>query len=176
VIWSWVAGKAWWLAAAATLLALFLSQEARVSNAKARMSRAETVLAEYRATAEAAARTASEQARAEEARRVEQTRKVVEDAKSETLAAQASAAAASDAAGQLRQRVATLVAAAKRQAGSDPKPAGRSAGVDDPDPLGMLTVVLSRHDTALQRVAAYADSLKIAGLACERQYDGLTVP
>lgn len=92
------------------------------------------------------------------------TTKALNDAHAETVAAESAAASASNAAGRLRERLAAFTKA---------NPAGSGAGVQGADPLGVLIDVLERHDDALQSIAAYADKLKVAGLACERISDGV---
>lgn len=91
------------------------------------------------------------------------TTKALNDAHAQTVAAEAAAATASDAAGRLRARVAAFAKQSARP----------GAGQQSADPIGVLADVLNRHDDALQRVAVYADRLRVAGLACERISDGL---
>lgn len=93
------------------------------------------------------------------------TTKALNDAHAETVAAESAAVSASDAAGRLRKRLAAYVKA---------NAAGSGKGEQGADPIGVLSDVLNRHDEALQRVATYADRLRVAGLACERISDGLT--
>lgn len=84
--------------------------------------------------------------------------------------------AAADAIGQrLRQQVAQLVAAGKRQAGAT---SGTDTG-GTPDPAGsaaldLLADLHARTDEAAGAIAAVADDARIRGLACERQYDAMT--
>ncbi|VVE07840.1 DUF2514 family protein [Pandoraea terrigena] len=82
------------------------------------------------------------------------------------------AARASDATSiRLQQRV-TSLAAELRAATA----AGRSAPtVGGTDALDLLTGLLSRTDQAAGELAKFADAAHIAGLACERSYDALTV-
>jgi len=94
------------------------------------------------------------------------TTQALNDAHDETNAADAAAADADDARERLRARLATVLA--KQQPTARPGPSQQGG-----DPLDVLANVLNRHDDALQRVAEYADRLKIAGLACERISDGL---
>lgn len=88
-------------------------------------------------------------------------------------AANADAASARRASDGLRQRIDSLVAAARRAA-ANPGPASavEAAG----DPVGVLADVLSRADERAGVLAAYADAARIAGQSCERDYDALTEP
>lgn len=52
--------------------------------------------------------------------------------------------------------------------------AGAGQGESSTDPLGMFAELLIRADQRAEAVAGYADRLRVAGLACERLYDGLT--
>lgn len=88
------------------------------------------------------------------------TTKALNDAHAQTVAADAAAASASDAAGRLRARVAELTRAARS-----------GKGEQGADPIGVLADVLNRHDEAIQRISLYADRLRIAGIACERISD-----
>ncbi|CAJ0704773.1 hypothetical protein LMG19089_03678 [Ralstonia edaphis] len=56
-------------------------------------------------------------------------------------------------------------------------PTAASAGPGQPGgaPLDVLVNVLSRSDQTSGELAGYADRLRVAGLACERDYDALTV-
>jgi len=71
-----------------------------------------------------------------------------------------------DAAGRdLRVRLAAAVAAAR----AAPAGGGEAAG----DPIGVLADVFQRADDRAAVLAAYADSARAAGLACERSYEAL---
>lgn len=110
---------------------------------------------------------AVEQVRVEEKRRTDEQAKIAEDARKQAEDNAASAAAANDAAGKLRKRVADLVAASKH-----PAPAGISAPANSaPDLLaGLLNKSVERN----QQLAAYADSARTAGQACIGHYQALT--
>lgn len=120
------------------------------------------------------ARYASDKAIATEAVRAELQAEVVKqagianDAKTKLEQAGADLAAADTAAGGLRDRVAALLASARRAAPatSDSAAAG--------DPLGVLADVLDRADKRAGVLADYADRARIAGLACEASYQALT--
>jgi outer membrane murein-binding lipoprotein Lpp len=132
----------------------------------------ETQVAEKKALDQEAARIAERAARAEEARRNAERDKTIQEAKDN---AQTAAIAARAAADGLRARVAALVAAGRPAAGN-PQPAGRGSREQDQAALDVLAGLLDRRSGELVDVAEYADRLKIAGLACERQYDGLAKP
>jgi hypothetical protein len=88
--------------------------------------------------------------------------------------AAADAASARTAADGLRQRVAALVAAARRAPGANPIPAGSSAPAGDP--IGVLADVLGRCDARAGLLADYADRAHAAGESCVRAYEALTEP
>jgi hypothetical protein len=50
-----------------------------------------------------------------------------------------------------------------------------SAAQPGGDPLGLLVDVLGRADKRAGELAEYADRLRVAGIACERSYDALTI-
>lgn len=52
--------------------------------------------------------------------------------------------------------------------------AGAGSGEPGADPIGVFAELLIRADQRAEAVAGYADRLRIAGEACERQYDRLT--
>ncbi|NMV36912.1 DUF2514 family protein [Ralstonia insidiosa] len=112
-------------------------------------------------------------ARAEEQRRTQAQAEIANDATKQAAAAAADAVAAGAAADGLRARVARLIAAAR--AASHPTVAGASPGQPGGDPLDVLIDVLSRTDGAAGQLGDYADRLRVAGLACERSYDALTL-
>jgi len=154
----------------AALAFLMLGQRVQVSNAKAATARAQTELADTKTKAAQAAQKAEEDARTEETRRQAEKQEVIDHARQETAAAQAAAHDADAAAASLRSRLATYVTAV-RKATSNPSAASGSETTSDP--LGVLADVLSRADQRAGVLAAYADSARIAGQACERSYDGL---
>lgn len=118
---------------------------------------------------------AAEDARAEEMRRAK-AQKEIEDANEARLQTlRADAAVADAAAGRLRQRVADLIAAARRGAGaSDPAPVVGSPAAGDP--VGVFANVLSRCVERVRFLAAVADERGAAGAACVSEYDALTPP
>ncbi len=127
--------------------------------------------AEERLAQEAAKVGAVGDARREEQRRLFEQAEIANAAKKEADQARADARAADAVAGRLRQRVAQLVAASR--AGGDSTATGGSSAASDP--IGVLADVLERADRRAGVLAEYADAARIAGLACERAYDALTV-
>lgn len=115
---------------------------------------------------------AVDRARAEEQRRTAAQTEIANVAKKDADTARADAHAAGDAADRLRQRVDQLLATAR--AAKDP--GATVGGQDKPggDPLDVLVDVLGRSDRTSGILADYADRLKVAGIACERDYDALT--
>lgn len=100
--------------------------------------------------------------------RVEDQARIAHDATVQADAARAGAAAADRAAAALRVRLNAFVANARA---ADPP----ASGAGEADPIGVLAEVLGRIDDAAGRYAKEADANRIAGLACERAYDSLTV-
>lgn len=109
--------------------------------------------------------------RDEEARRNAERDQLIQEAQDAQKNAQNDAAVAAAAADGLRQRVAALVSEAR----SNPGTFQRGPGKPSADALDLLSNVLSRADAAAGDLAAYADRLRVAGSACERQYDSLSV-
>jgi hypothetical protein len=109
-------------------------------------------------------------ARAEEQRRTAAQSEVAKDANTQRTAALADAFAARAAAGGLRDQVASLVRSAKAASHSTAAAGGPTTG----DALDLLANVLSQSDQRAGDLAAYADSARIAGEQCERDYDALT--
>lgn len=149
------------LAVAALALAFLAGSEftARGKNAE---------IAEIRRAAAVDQAKATDRARAEEQRRVAAQTEIANAAKQEAERARADARAADAVAGQLRQRVAGLVAASR--AGN---PASASGSPAAGYSLGVLADVLQRCDRRAGILAEYADTARIAGQACERAYDAL---
>jgi len=128
----------------------------------------ERQLSELRETYAEAARQAEARARSEEQRRHTAIEGIRRDAQDKIAAVAADAAAADDAAGRLRARVAEL----SRRPARCP---GAAGGGDAADPARLvLADVLSRIDAAAGELAAYADRSRIAGAACEAAYRSLS--
>lgn len=109
-------------------------------------------------------------ARIEEQRRTDEQRKIADDATKKADVARADAAAANDAAGRLRLRVAELLAA--RRSAKDPSTSSPSQAAGNADDL--LALLLEKSVRRATDLAAYADQARIAGMACERAYDSLS--
>lgn len=111
-------------------------------------------------------------ARAEEQRRIAAQSEIAKDANIQRTAALADAFAARAAAGGLRDQITQLVRAARSSAHSTAAAGGPATG----DALDLLADVLSQSDQRAGDLAAYADTARIAGQQCERDYDALTTP
>lgn len=115
---------------------------------------------------------AVDDARLEERRWTNQQTEVANAAKKDADVARADARAADDVAGRLRKRVTELLAAG-RLSGSATTPGGGAPAVGDTDAL--LAELFRRADERAGSLAADLDASRIAGLACERSYEALTV-
>lgn len=121
----------------------------------------------------AVAASAAAAARAEETRRSLAQAAIEEAHAKELVRLRADAAVADAAAGRLRERVAALIAAARRDsAGADP--AAVSAGPAAGDADLVLADVLGRCVARVQLLAELADQRGSAGSACVAEYDALT--
>lgn len=114
---------------------------------------------------------AVEAARTEERRRTAAVEKARDDAQTLAAAAAADAAGARSERDRMRARANTLARAA---AGRDPtladgSPAGAAA-------VDLLAYMLGRAVDRAEALAGVADRARIAGLTCERSYDGLRSP
>lgn len=158
------------IAAAALLLGIGV-QTKRVAWAKAETMEVKNAWQLDRAQAQAAMLAQTEAYRAEEQRRAAAHQEIIDEAERKTVVARADAAVADAASGQLRSRVAALVAQARAAAGNPPAAQG-SPPADDPGVL--LADVFSRIDARAGELARYADAAAIAGQACERAYIALT--
>jgi len=159
-----------WLAAILALALAYVGgrwQQSRSDAARYQAERTATALDAARVQIKAV-----DAARLEEQRRTTAQTEIANAATKDLAQARADAGAAADAASRLRQRVDQLLAAAR--SANDPGAAGGGQGKSGGDPLDVLVDVLGRSDKASGILAAYADELKVAGLACERSYDALT--
>jgi len=120
----------------------------------------ETKYAEARAAAE-------RQARSEETRRAAAVEGIRRDAKQQIDQAQADASAADATADSLRQQLAERTRRASADTCSD---AGSQTARST---LILYSELLDRADARAGELAAEADRRRIAGLACEAQYDSL---
>lgn len=105
-------------------------------------------------------------ARAEEQRRTQAQAEIAQDATQALDQARADARAAGDVSERLRARIAELLA-------QRPAPAGGGAPAHTAD--AMLAELFRRADARAGSLAADLDASRLAGLACERSYDALTV-
>lgn len=127
------------------------------------------------------AQAASERkARADDAaeRRIEQghakrLQEIVDAERLARLSVEASARRAVAADVSLRGELARLASRA-RAAGADPAAAGDRQAADAAVPV--LAGLLEQCSERRTELARYADEARIAGLACQRAYEGLTVP
>lgn len=148
---------AWWLLALVLVAGV---QQCRVMDAKGELSDARAEWSE-------AARQAEARARSEEQRRQTAIEGIRRDAQDKIAAVAADAAAADDAAGRLRARVAEL---SRRPASCS----GAAAGGDTADAArDLLAVMLSRIDEAAGGIAEFADRSRVAGLTCQVSYEAL---
>lgn len=121
---------------------------------------------EKQTKAEAASREAVTAARNEERRRYASLEKAMQYEREQTRVARADAAAAGDRERRLRNQVATLVAAERRRAASDP-------GAPPSSATDRLAEVFGQCVGRLREVAEAADRAVIAGRACEASYNAL---
>ena len=123
-----------------------------------------------RAQEAAAALKATQEARAEEQRRVVATQEVIHAAQAKLVTVAAAAGRALNSAVSLRERAAAVAAGgAMPEAAAAP---GRGASGAGPGLL--LADVLGRMGEAGGQLAAEADRARVAGEACEQQYNSLT--
>ena len=114
-----------------------------------------------------AARKAEARARSEEQRRQTAIEGIRRDAQEKIAAVAADAAAADDAAGRLRARVAEL----SRRPARCP---GAAGGGETTDPArDLLAVMLGRLDEAAGGIAEFADRSRAAGLTCQVSYEAV---
>ncbi|MCF6805360.1 DUF2514 family protein [Stutzerimonas stutzeri] len=150
-------GWAWWALAVVLVGGV---QQYRVMDSKGE-------LAEVRAEWSEAARQAEARARSEEQRRQTAIEGIRRDAQEKIAAVAADAAAADDAAGRLRARVAEL---SRRPASCSGAAAGGDAAGEARD---LLALVSSRLDEAAGELAAYAERAANAGETCQRSYEAV---
>lgn len=117
--------------------------------------------------------TAAESAqRAEETRRQDDKDRIENETRLEIAGAQAAAAAAGTERDRLRKQLAVYTAGQRRPGAN---PATGAVGPSEPgsDAIGLLADLFTRADDTAGDMAQYADSLRIAGAACERSYNSL---
>lgn len=114
---------------------------------------------------------ASEAARNEESRRQAAVNEAIDNARTEIERARADADRASAAADSLRKQAQRLAASAGKACGNPATAAGGKAAAS----AGLvLADVLGRADERAGELAAAYDRARIAGLACQQAYEGLT--
>lgn len=157
----------WWLIA---LIVVAGGQQYRVVVAQGETSEARTELSDYRLQIAERDRRAAAQARTEEQRRQAVANKEGESARQQLELAQGRAAAAESAAGGLRGEIDRLRAGRAATCGAiatQQRQAGASAVV-------VLGGLLEESDRMAGDLAAALERSRIAGLACESIYNGLT--
>jgi len=152
----------WWAYAIAACLAWGSYQRYQVKHVAAVYQEAQAEAAKER-------QAALEKTIAETSRRLKAQQEVARNADNQAVAARAAAARASDAAARVLQRFVVVEALARAgdTAASGP---GKAASA----PSVLLTDVFGRCVTRVRQLAEYADSARIAGTACEAQYESLT--
>lgn len=166
-IWTWVAGKAWWLIVVVALFVVILGQRAQVSNAKAATARVQTDWSAQKAV-DAEARILADRAREQRtAARQAAIDKESLNGQKQVAALEADLAVARTDGERLR----SAIRATADRARIVPGTAGAGAGQPGADPIGMFADMLERADRRAEAVAGYADRLRIAGSVCERAWD-----
>ncbi|MGG4657925.1 DUF2514 family protein [Pseudomonas vlassakiae] len=158
----------WWLIA---LVLVAGGQEIRVGAGKVEASTAKSELADYRLQIAERDRRAAAQARTEEQRRQAVADKEGESARQQLELAQGRAAAAESAAGGLRGEIDRLRAgrtATCNTIATQQRQAGTSAVV-------VLGGLLEESDRMAGSLATALERSRIAGLACESIYNGLSI-
>jgi hypothetical protein len=162
-----------WMAAALVLGGLLVAQTVRLHAAQLDAANTRTKNAQTLQHIADLTAKALRAVRAQEARWAADQERNARETATQIAAANADAASARRASDGLRQRIAALVADARRAtANPSPAPAIEAAG----DPIGVLADVLGRADQRAGILAAYADAARISGQSCERDYDALTEP
>ncbi|AZY54252.1 DUF2514 family protein [Bordetella avium] len=145
---AWSVQEWWWGAAVSELKADFAREDAERANANL---------------------AAVERVREEEKRRTA----AVEEARNE--AQKLAAAAAADAAGARNERDRLRARAnALARAAADRDPAAADGGPPGAAGADLLAYMLGRVSDRAAELAAIADRARVAGLTCERIYDGLS--
>ncbi|MGN2380334.1 DUF2514 family protein [Pseudomonas juntendi] len=162
-----VPARCWWLIA---LVLVAGGQQYRVVVAQGETGTARAELADYRLQVAERDRRTAAQARVEEQRRQAVADKEGESARQQLELAQGRAAAAESAAGGLRGEIDRLRAGRAATCGAiatQQRQAGTSAVV-------VLGGLLEESDRMAGDLAAALERSRIAGLACESIYNGLT--
>jgi hypothetical protein len=165
----WIAGGT-----AVVLAALIGSCEVQTGRLHTAQSELATEKTERKAehdAADAAAIKADAEYRAREQQWATAQKEIADEADRKITQVRADAAIAAAAAGRLQQRVASLVAEARRAAAN---PGTASASAPASDPIDLLADLQRRADEAAGIMARVADERGAAGDACVSAYNALT--
>lgn len=110
-------------------------------------------------------------ARIEEKRRADDQVKIAKDAHEQAESARGDARAADVVAGRLRQRIDELLAGGRAASNST----AACSCTPEHDSNTMLADLFRRADERAGSLAADVDAARVAGIACERAYDALTI-
>ena len=78
--------------------------------------------------------------------------------------------------GILLKRLRTANTQSTKSAGTDSAVGQLKQSVENQATFDLFAELLDRHTRELQEVGSYAEQLKIAGLACEKSYDAVSIP
>lgn len=159
-------GWVWWLLA---LLIITGGQQVRVSMAQADAAQAVTALAGYKAEVTERDRRAAVAALQETKRRMAALDEVQQNAERQLEVARSDAASAGSALERLKLRLAAAEQRSRDAGNSITAQLGQAAE----DAARMRADLFGRLGAAAQLYADIADQRGIAGVACERAYDGL---
>ena len=150
---------------------LCVVQTVRLAHANAETAQASEALAQAVAEAQTAARLELERLREQAHAQSAKQQEAIDAATLDTERARAAAAAAGRAGDGLRRHAADLA----RDCQTQPRAAPASASAPASATGDLLADMLGRIDAAAGELAEYADRARIAGLACERVHDSLTL-
>lgn len=146
-------------------------QTVRLAHANTETAQAREALAQAVADAQAAARLELERLREQAHTQSTKQQEAIDAATIDAERARAAADAAGRAGDGLRRHAAGLARDCQTQPGAAPASASAPASATG----DLLADMLGRIDAAAGELAEYADRARIAGLACERVHDSLTV-
>lgn len=118
------------------------------------------------------ATAAESRERNEETRRQEEKDRIEDETRKQIAAADDAARRAGAERDRLRAALASYTAR-QRGTSTDPGAVGVRPGVDGSDAIGLLAELFGRADDTAGDMAKYADALRAAGSACERQFNSL---
>lgn len=165
----------WKAVAAGLVLAALVSalgvQTVRLAEANTQIAEGRADLASYK-TAAAETTALALRAQLQHMERIHNDqRKALDEAATETRAAQADRDTARESSASLQRQVTRFAAAARTALARAAALERSTAGAD---PIGVLADVLGWCDARAGRLAEIADRARIAGKLCERSYDALT--